>query len=63
MFADIFKQDSTLLNSLRTNFWNPANADDTLLFGDHTASLNKFLKEIEIESSYYNMNLREPDYQ
>lgn len=32
-------------------------ADDTLIFGDHTASINKLLHEIEIESSYYNMNL------
>ena len=32
-------------------------ADDTLIFGDHTASINKLLHEIEVESSYYNMNL------
>ena len=32
-------------------------ADDTLIFGDHTASINKLLKEIETESSYYNLNL------
>ena len=32
-------------------------ADDPLLFGDHTASLSKFMKEIEVESSYYNVNL------
>ena len=32
-------------------------ADDTLIFGEHTASLNKLLKEIELESEYYNMNL------
>ena len=33
-------------------------ADDSLIFGEHTASLNKLLKEIELESAYYNMNLK-----
>lgn len=32
-------------------------ADDTLLFGTHTQNINKFLKEIQIESEYYNMRL------
>ena len=32
-------------------------ADDTLIFGDHTASINKLLKEIETESLYYNLRL------
>ena len=33
-------------------------ADDTLIFGEHTASLNKLLKEIELESAYSSMNLK-----
>ena len=33
-------------------------ADDTLFFGDCTASINRLLKEIEQESAYYNMNLK-----
>ena len=28
-------------------------ADDTLLFGTHTQSINKLLKEIQIETKYY----------
>ena len=32
-------------------------ADDTLIFGDHTQSINKLLKEIEMESSYYGLKL------
>ena len=28
-------------------------ADDTLIFGDHTPSINRLLKEIQVESSYY----------
>jgi len=32
-------------------------ADDTLLFGPHTQNINKLLKEIQIESNYYNLNL------
>ena len=32
-------------------------ANDTLIFGDHIASINKLLKEIETASSYYNLNL------
>ena len=38
-------------------FGEVLSADDTLIFGDHTASINKLLKEIETESSYYNLNL------
>ena len=33
-------------------------ADDSLIFGEHTASLNKLLKEIELESAYYNTNFK-----
>ena len=32
-------------------------ADDTLLFGPHTQNINTLLKEIQIESNYYNLNL------
>ena len=32
-------------------------ADDTLLFGTHTQTINKLLAEIQKESSYYNMAL------
>ena len=32
-------------------------SDDTLTFGDHTPSLNKLFKDIEVESSYYNIKL------
>ena len=32
-------------------------ADDTLIFGDHTPSIKKLFKKIEVESSYYNMEL------
>ena len=32
-------------------------ADDTLTFGNHTASINKLLASIERESWYYNMKL------
>ena len=29
-------------------------ADDTLILGTHTHSMNKYLEEIQIESAYYN---------
>ena len=32
-------------------------ADDTLIFGTHTPSVNKLLKQVQIESAYYNMKL------
>ena len=32
-------------------------ADDTLIFGTHTQSINKFLHAIQRESSYYDLNL------
>ena len=32
-------------------------ADDTLIFGTHTQSINNFLNAIQRESSYYNLNL------
>ena len=32
-------------------------ADDTLIFGTHTQSINKFLHAIQRESLYYNLNL------
>lgn len=32
-------------------------ADDTLLFGTHTHTINKFLHEVQQESGKYNMNL------
>ena len=32
-------------------------ADDTLIFGTHTQNLNKLLKAIQEESTYYNMKL------
>ena len=39
------------------NFNEILYADDTLLFGVTTQVINKYLKEIEIESKYYNMKL------
>ena len=39
------------------NFSDISYADDTLVFGTYTPHLNEALKEIEIESAYYNMNL------
>ena len=60
MFADIKARLNTpkqLEPISRIYFSEILYADDTLLFGDHTASLNKFLREIEIESSYYNIDL------
>ena len=32
-------------------------ADDTLIFGNHTQNINRHLKEIQVESKYYNMEL------
>lgn len=32
-------------------------ADDTLLFGTHTQNINILLKQIQVESTYYNMRL------
>jgi len=39
------------------NFAEILYADDTLLFGKTTQVINKLLKEIQIESEYYNMKL------
>ena len=39
------------------NFSEILYADDTLLFHSHTQSLNKLLKEVQVESAYYNLKL------
>ena len=41
------------------NRWGLLYADDTMIFGTHTASLNKLLRKIQNESEYYNLKLNE----
>ena len=60
MFADIkerLKSPKQLEPIKGIYFAEILYADDTLIFGDHTASINHLLKEIEQKSTYYNMNL------